>query len=182
MADEKVRITRFDAWFFRAMRIGLLAAMAFLAVYVAVIAIDIATSGRDGAGRQAGVLLAIQAVLMVTLAWAAIRTPRQWRALAGRAADAPHVATGRHRMIGWLRTTWRKTDPEGLSPPPPRPDDSRLRAAGLGDDAIKRLRANPRAFPHTLRRLGFSFGGGVRGKGFVERTVGAAHCLWSRLA
>lgn len=184
MADERVRMTRFDVWFFRAMWISLLGVLAGLVVYIAVISIDIATAGGDGAGRRAGVFLAIQAVLMATLAWAVVRTPRQWRAFDARVANAPHAdaRTRRYRMIDWLRRAWQETDPtKDIAPLVAElPDDDRLHDAGLSDATIKRLRANPRAFPHTLRQFGFSFGG-VRGEGVAERAVGAAHYLWSRL-
>lgn len=186
MAD-KVRMTRFDMWFFRAMWIGLLGMLVGLIAYITVIASSIGAEFAEGAARKVGMLIALQAVLVATTVWAAMRTARQWRALVDRvAADAPHVATERHRTIGWLRRTWRETDPTDGLAPPPLPDDDRLRAVGLGDDDIKRLRANPQAFSHTLwvcsRVRGKGFSGGVRGKGFAERTVGAAHYLWSRLA
>lgn len=191
MSDEK-RITRFDMWFLRAMWIGLLGAIAALTVWIASFAITIAMAGGEGTGLKAGVLLALAAVLLATLVWAAISTPRQWREFIDRAEAGPSgVAATRWRSrmidwlgIGWLRDTWRDTDPANDTVPTAAelPDDDRLRAVGLDDDAIKRLRANPRIFPQTLRRLGFSSFGGVRGEGCAARTVGAAHLMWSRLA
>lgn len=186
MADERMRITRFDMWFFRVAWVGMLLLVFAIIIYVSAIAISIATAGHEGAGRQAGVLLAIQAVLMVLLVWGMMRTPWMWRTLnACVAADAPHVAArGRQRMIDWLRRTWQETDPAKNTVPSvgELPADDWLRANGLDDNTIERLKTNPRAFPNALRRVGIGCDVGVRGEGLSARTVGAVHYLWSRLA
>jgi len=80
----------------------------------------------------------------------------------------------------WLERAWADTDPsldEVPGPEDPRlPTDEQLRADGLSDAAIARLRKNPGSFPHTLRRHGFDFGRPCgRGKGLATRIVGSVH-------
>ncbi len=183
--SEKVR-TKFDVWFFRVIWIGLLVILATLAVWIAIDAVNIAMAGGEGAGWKAGVLLAIQAVVMATLARAVMRTPKQWRAFTDRSAAGALVSTShdgiKPRIANWLKRTWQETDPaKDVVPSSAEMPSCWLLAGGLNDATIKRLKANPRAFPNTLRRFGFSFGG-VRGAGCAARSVGAIHYLWSRLA
>jgi len=84
----------------------------------------------------------------------------------------------------WFERTWATTDPALDTVPAPNdprlPTDDELRAAGLNDDAIARLRKNPQGFPHTLRRFGTFDFGRVRGEGFAARLVGSAHFLVSK--
>ena len=121
MADEKTQTTNFDVWFFRVVWAGLLGVLAVMTIWMASLAIDIAMAGGEGAGRKASVFLAVQMITMAALAWAVVRTPRQWRAFVDRAAaNAPHVATiRRHRMIDWLRRTWDETNPMRVFARPP---------------------------------------------------------------
>jgi len=101
--------------------------------------------------------------------------------LFGLTVNRPLGWVKRKWAASWIWRTWVATDPAKDVVPAvvDLPTNDRLKADGLDDARIAKLRANPRAFPHTLRRFGFYFGG-VRGEGFAERMVGVMHYLWAR--